>query len=216
MQLNNVSGPSTVALVSNATEESSGASPGPSSLLPDPTSTGLPAGSIAELAVLLTKADEQERESDRELEQASDQAAVRDAQERVQQMMQKASDAESGALASGICSLVGGAVAVGGAFVPGASSSSSQSPALRVAEGVGKTLPEVGALMESVYTASAGRDDANAAQLDSATQADLRQYSEAQSDEQSANDSLEKVRTFLEQVQQSENATHLAAAGSRA
>jgi hypothetical protein len=187
-----------------------------SSLLPEPACSGLAPGSVAALAALLTEVDQQDRTSAREIQQTTDQAAMHEEDQRVQAMRQKANDDESQALVSGIAGIAGGALAVGSAFVSAPAQGSSAPNWGTALQGAGKAAPDVGTILAASYKASADRDDADATHFEVEADADLRSYAEAGDDAQSANDSLQKVRAFLDQMQQTENATRLAAAGYRA
>lgn len=187
-----------------------------SSFLPEPAPSGLAPGSIAALAALLTEVDQQDRASARELQQTSDQAAMHEEGQRVQAMRQKASDDESQALTSGIAGLVGGALTVGSAFMSQPAQGAGGTNWATAFQGAGKAAPDIGTILAAGYKASADRDDADAVQHEVEADADLRSYAEAEDEVQSANDSLQKVRAFLDQMQQTENATRLAAAGYRA
>jgi len=166
--------------------------------------------------MLLTELDERDRAGAREIQQATDQAATREEDQRVQSMRQKADDDESQGLASGLAGIAGGALTVGSAFMSAPSQGSSGPNWGGVLQGVGKVAPDIGTLVGAGYKAAADRDDADATHFEGEADADLRRYSEAGDDAQSANDSLQKVRAFLDQLQQTENATRLAAAGYRA
>ncbi len=210
MQLSSVSSvnPSSALGTSDATD---GAMP-TSSLLPEPACSG----SVAALAMLLTALDEQDRAGAREIQQTTDQAATREEDQRVQAMRQKADEDENQGLASGLAGLAGGALTIGSALISAPSQGSSTPNWGGVLQAVGKVAPDIGTLVGTGYKASADRDDADAAHFEVEADADLRRYSEAGDDVQSANDSLQKVRAFLDQLQQTENATRLAAAGYRA
>lgn len=211
MQSGSVSSPTPVSSALGASDPLDGPIP-TSSLLPEPTSSG----SVAALAMLLTELDEQDRAGARAIQQTTDQAATREEDQRVQAMRQKADDDESQGLASGLAGIAGGALTVGSAFISAPAQGSSGTNWGGVLEGVGKVAPDIGTLVGAGYKAAADQDDADATHFESEADADLRRYSEAGDDVQSANDSLQKVRAFLDQLQQTENATRLAAAGYRA
>jgi hypothetical protein len=187
-----------------------------SSLLPEPACSGLAPGSVAALAALLTEVDQQDRTSAREIQQTTDQAALHEEDQRVQEMRQKANDDESQALMSGVAGIAGGALTVGSAFMSAPAQGSSAPNWSMAFQGAGKAAPDVGTILAAGYKASADRDDADATHFEAEADADLRTYAEAGDNVQSANDSLQKVRAFLDQMQQTENATRLAAAGYRA
>jgi hypothetical protein len=180
---------------------------------------------IGQLAVLLVRADEQDRTSARQIEDAAEEAATKDANDRVAQIRSKADAERDGAFASGIAEIAGGAFAVGAAFFPAANDGdhcSQPSAADRrfdwnaALNGCAKALPGVGTMFGGQYKGVADRDDADAARFEAQSQADIRRYDRAQSDAQAADQSIQRVEQFLEQTQQTENATRLAAATFRA
>jgi septation ring formation regulator EzrA len=67
----------------------------------------------------------------------------------------------------------------------------------------------------ALYRGNADSADASAARFDAEAQSDLRRYNEAQGDVQTANQAMQKVEQFLDQIQQTENATRLTAATFR-
>jgi hypothetical protein len=211
MQASSVSSVSPVSSALGASDLSDGPMP-PPSLLPEPACSG----SVAALAMLLIELDERDRAGAREIQQMTDQAATREEDQRVQSMRQKADDDESQGLAGGLAGIVGGALTVGSAFMSAPSEGSSGPNWSGVLQSVGKVAPDIGTLVGAGYKAAADRDDADATHFEGEADADLRRYSEAGDDAQSASDSLQKVRAFLDQLQQTENATRLAAAGYRA
>jgi len=201
-----------------------GSDTGPAGLLPEPDACGLCDGSMAELSMLLTRADEQDRVASRRIETTADQAATREENDRVAQLQAKAGDDESQALASGIAGIAGGALAVVGSFVsspaasnpPGASDAAHPTDWHQVLGGLSGVAPSVGGLIASQYKAASDRADADGARSEAQAQADLRRYNQAHEDTQATNQSMQKVEQFLDQVQQTENATRLTAATFRA
>jgi hypothetical protein len=175
---------------------------------------------IGQLAFLLTRADEQDRASARQVEDAADQAAMHDANDRVSQLRAKADADENAGLAEGIGGIAGGLCSIGaGLSAPTGSSESSGARAstLHIALTAGtQALPGAGKVFQAVFTGDSGRDNAEAARFEAQAQAQTRQFDRARSDEQAANDSIQKVEQFLDQAQQTENATRLAAATFRA
>jgi hypothetical protein len=163
------------------------------------------------------QADEQDRSNARAVEQEADRASMQQDEQRVEAMRQKADDDASQSLASGLCGIVGGALTVGSAFVPGSSTGASRGGTdwRTVLDGAGKAAPSVGTLVSAGHKAAAGRDDANAAHFEAGAQVELHRYGEAHDAVQSDADSLQRVREFLEQTLAAENAARLAAAGSR-
>jgi hypothetical protein len=173
-------------------------------------------GSVEALASLLTQVDEQDRSSTRVLEQKADHAATLEDNQRVEEMRQKADDDESQAWANGLCGIAGGALTAGSAFVSSPPAGSKGPNWVTALQGAGKAVPDIGTIVAGGFKAAVDRDDANAAQFEDQAQADLRRYGEAHDDLQSANESIQKVQQFLDQVLQTENASRLVAAGYRA
>ncbi len=184
--------------------------PPTSSLLPDPTGCSLSSGSVAGLAALLTRIEDQDRTNARELQQMTDRNAIQEETQRVQALRQKADDDQSQAWATGLAGIAGGALTAASAFAAAGSNLGT------TLGGAGKVAPEVGTLVAGGFKAASDRDDADAVQFQTEAETDLRFYQEAGDEVQSANDSIQKVRSFLDNVQQTENATRLAAAGYRA
>jgi hypothetical protein len=140
----------------------------------------------------------------------TDRNAIQEETERVQALRQKADDDQSQAWATGLAGIAGGALTAASAFAAGGSNLGT------TLGGAGKVAPEVGTLVAGAFKAASDRDDADAVQFQTEAETDLRFYQEAGDEVQSANDSIQKVRSFLDNVQQTENATRLAAAGYRA
>ena len=214
---------SLVAAMGPSAEDRPDGDGGSTALLPEPGASGLCDGSLAQLSMLLTQADEQDRAASRQIETTADQAATREENERVAQLQTKARDDESQAVASGVAGIAGGAITVVGAFVggpsasnaAGASSAGQSTDWHQVLSGVGAAAPKVGDLVAGQFKGDADNADASAARFDAEAQSDLRRYNEAHDDAQAANQSMQKVQQFLDQVQQTENATRLAAATLR-
>ncbi|MDP8998774.1 MAG: hypothetical protein M3O46_01535 [Myxococcota bacterium] len=195
-------------------------------LLPEPALAGLCDGSMAALAMLLTKADQQDRTESRQIEDTADQAASRDDSDRVAQLQAKASADESQALVTGIAGMVGGACMAVGACLPSASALNQNVGCdATVSHGfdwngalntVGKELPDGGQVVSGQYRGAGDRAEADAAKFEAQAQADIRRYGQAHEDAQAANESIQKVEQFLNNVQQTENATRLTAATYRA
>ena len=182
---------------------------------------------IGQLAVLMVRADEQDRAAARQIAEAAEEAAMKDANDRVAQMQAKADADRDSALASGIGDIVGGGCGVLAAFVtpPNAGDQGSGSEPLTAHRGIdwnaalngcGKAAPGVGTMVAGQRKGDADRDDAEAARFEAQSQADIRRYDRAQSDAQEADQSIQRVEQFLEQTQQTENATRLTAATFRA
>lgn len=181
----------------------------PAAILPDP-GVDLGDGSISQLAVLLTRADEQDRAAARQIEDAADKAATQAANERVQQLREKADADRSQGIAQGLLGIAGGVCTALGGFA------AKDSAGRLGLEGGGQAMPAFGQVVGAQFKSEAEEADANAAQLDAQAQADIRRYDEAHDDEEAASQSLQKVEQFLDQAEQAENATRLAAATFRA
>jgi hypothetical protein len=187
-------------------------------LLPEPSACALSDGSLAGLSMLLTQIDEHDRTESRQIETTADQAATQEENERVAQLEKKADDDRDQGLASGIGGMVGGAFAIAGGLVPspaGASGAAQSSAAHDVLSGIGAISSKTGDLVGALYRGNADSADASAARFDAEAQSDLRRYNEAQGDVQTANQAMQKVEQFLDQIQQTENATRLTAATFR-
>jgi hypothetical protein len=206
---------STLAAMGDTPQDAGGADAGSAALLPAPAACGLCDGSIAELSMLLTKADEQDRTASRQLETIADQAATREANDRVAQMQAKASADESQGLAAGVAGIAGGALSVMGAFVSMPSAPDGAGAWRQILSGVAGAAPKVGDLVASQYKGIADRADVDASRSDAQSQADIRRYNQAHEDAQAADQSMQKVEQFLDQVQQTENASRLTAATYR-
>jgi hypothetical protein len=190
--------------------------PSAPALLPDPAPFDLSDGSMAALAMLLTKADAQDRGEARRIEGAADQAAARDDAAQVAQMRDKIGADWGQALATGIAEGVGGACSIGSAFVAPPTPGDASFNAHTALEGAGQASSAIGTIVSGSYKADAQGDDAAAAEAESRSQADIRRYGQAHEDAQAADASIQKVAQFLEQVQQTQNATQLTAATFRA
>jgi hypothetical protein len=193
----------------------------PTALLPEPVPCGLCDGSMAALSMLLTQADEQDRAASRQIESAADQVATREENDRVSQLQAKAGADESQAVASGVAGIVGGALTVAGAFVSGPGPSSAASGSThstdwhQLLSGLSGGAQGAGGVVAGLYKGASDRADAEAARYGAQAQADVRRYDRAHDDAQAANQSIQKVEQFLDQIQQTENATRLTAATYR-
>lgn len=201
----------------------------------------VPVGSLgddayARLAMLLTKADESDRKASRTLEQTADQAATAEENQRVQEMQDKARQDEAQGWASGLGDIAAGACTIGGAFAAGSSGSGNGTSAASNAAtdttaaseagkqaaahfdwhtampGIGSGAQGAGVITAGVFKSNADGDDGAAARYDAQSQAQVRRYNEVHDRITAANDSMQKVEQFLEQMQQTVNATRLAAA----
>jgi hypothetical protein len=177
---------------------------------------------IGQLAVLLTRADEQDRAAARQVEDAAEEAAMNQADQQVAELRAKAGAEENAAFAEGIGEIAGGACSIWASLTSpststtGASAASKPSTLNVALSGGAVALPAAGKMVGGVYTGDAGRDNAEATRFEAQSQADIRRYDRAQSDAQAADQSIQRVEQFLEQTQQTENATRLAAATFRA
>ncbi len=217
MKATSVNGPSFVqmpASVVNARLPSAGDVP----LLPAPSDTNLGGASIEQLAMLLTRADEQDRNQARALQQTADAAATAEDSQQVQAMRQKADSDRDAAIWSGAGDIVAGAFTAASACVdaPAQGAASGTIDWHAALEAGAKASPGVAAIVSGGCKASGEQDDASAAQSGASAQADLRRYDEARDDAQAASDSIQKVEQFLDQILETQNATRLAAASLRA
>jgi hypothetical protein len=187
-------------------------------LLPEPGECGLDDGCIAQLAILLTKADAQDRSNARRVEQSADRAAMQEENKRVQQLRDKADADGKAAWVSGALTMAGGLCTIGSACFQGGNESGAGKPFdKRVAlEGASKVMPGLATLFSGGLKADADRADADAAGHQARADADVRLYNAAHDDVQAANESLQKVTQFLDQAQQTRNAMRLTAATYRA
>jgi hypothetical protein len=168
------------------------------------------------IAMLLTQADNQDRDASRKIEDAADNAAVADANARVNQLLDKANQDRDGALYSGLLGIAGGGFGIASGFVPDgkclATGSQVSTNWTAVADGASKVAPSLGSIVAGAYRATADRDDADAAKFEASEQVDIRRYNEAHEDVQAADASIQKVEQFLQGVLESENAARLTAA----
>ena len=180
-------------------------------LLPEPFGE-LGRGSVASLAALIMQADQQDRTQSRALERTEDNAAVQDSNRQVAALRQKADDDRDSALANGIGEAASGALTMGSAcFAPPSSTSQGFSWNSGL-QGAAKAAEGAGAIVSACKKGDAEQADASAAQYAATSQADVRAYDTARSDAQDADASMQKVEQFLQQYQQTENASKLTAA----
>lgn len=201
-----VGGPSSPSDAPSAPSANGASDPG-SGLLPPPIGAGLGGGSMAVLAELLTRADEQDRTASRQMETAADQAAMQEAEQHAQDLRDKANADLCEGLATGVAEFAEGALTVGGAFAESAQTSLTA---------LGKGAEAAGAIGAGLAKGDGDRDEAHGVMHDAQSQQAIRLYNRAHDDAQGANQSIESVQRFLDQVQQTQNATHLAAATFRA
>jgi len=208
--IDRVNGSTNVHSTDSTTGPSSPASEAEESLLPEP-SGAMSEDAFANLAALLTRADQADAKDASSLQQVADQAATQEDDERVAKMREKADKDEAQGVWAGIGDIAGGLAALGGAFV-------TRDPAGQIdwrnglANGVKPVLSGSGAVIAGVYKGEADRSDADAAQAEARSQADVRRSQQMQQRATDANNSIQKVEQFLEQIQQTKNATRLAAA----
>jgi hypothetical protein len=163
---------------------------------------------IAQLGVLFTQADERDRVTARQIEDAADQAAAQDAENRVAQLQAKADADRSQSLVTGSFTIAGGLCTAGGAFF---ARDCPRDIAVRQGlNGSAESMRGLGEMLGGLYRGDADRADADAARFEAQTQADGRRFDRAQGDERAANESIQKVEQFVDQIQQTENATRLA------
>jgi hypothetical protein len=186
------------------------------SLLPEPSVAGFGGDSVAALAALLTRADEQDRAHGRALEHTEDAAAMKDADQEVEAMRERADDDEKAAVTNGVAEAAGGALTIGSAFVASPADPKKDINWNTALQGGAKLSEGVGKILAAGYTASAEQDGATAAKFGAASEADVRAYNEAHDEAQAASDAMQKVEQFLDQFQQTNNATRLLAANFRA
>jgi hypothetical protein len=203
-------------------------------LLPEP-SGGLGDDAYANLAMLLTRADQADAKDASNLQQVADQAATQEDNERVTKMREKADKDEAQGIASGIGDIVGGAAAIAGACMSSgpsaadgakgaASAESAAAPASTgsffskidwrngLANGVKPVATGTGGLVAGVFKGDGDRAEAEAARHEANAKANERRSGEMQQRVTDANNSIQRVEQFLEQIQQTLNATRLAAA----
>jgi hypothetical protein len=174
-------------------------------------------GAIARLAILLTQADEQDRTNARRVEQSADHAAMQEENDRVQQLRDKADADSKEAWVSGAFTMAGGLCTIGSAFFPGGNERGAGRPFDTRAslEGAAKVMPGLGTIFSGGFKTDADRAEADAAGHQARADANVRLYNEAHDDVQAANESIQKVTQFLDQAQQTRNATRLNAASYR-
>jgi len=173
--------------------------------------------------MLMTRCDLQDQNNSTRLEDAANKAAGQDDAARVQQMMDKANQDLGQALATGFGEVIGGGLAIAGAVVPAASTTSStgvvsfDSSGSRgwagVLNGAAKVAPGLGTIASAPSKARGDQDDAQAAKYQAASDADVRQYNQAQNAAQAAADAISKVEQTLQSILQTKEATGVKAAG---
>jgi len=194
--------PSTSVTKTSGTPPASG-----ESLLPAPT-ISLGSASITALAMIMVKEDEQEQTSQTKIQDAANVAASQDDAARVQSMRDKAGADLGAAWSSGLGDIAGGALSIAGA---GFEDKPNVVDAHDVLAGLSKAAPGVGTIVAGGYKSAGDLDDANAAQSEAASGADLRRYQDAQSQAQSASDSVAQVEQYLQAILQTEQQTREAA-----
>lgn len=212
-----VSATNATSAVSQATVASSTSAVNTSDapLLPEPSEC-LGGSSVESLAALIMQADQQDRAQSRTLQTTEDNAALQDSNRQVAALRQKADDDRDSALASGIGEAASGALTIGSAFFAPPSPDSQGFNWNTGLQGGAKAAQGVGDIVAACKKGDAEQRDADEAQYSSASQADVRAYETARSDAQDADASMQKVEQFLQQYQQTENASKLTAASYRA
>ena len=184
-------------------------------LLPEPSGS-LGGDSVASLAALIMQADQQDRTQARTLERTEDNAAPQDSNRQVAALRQKADDDRDSALATGIGDFASGGLTMGSACFAPPSPTSQGFNWNAGLQGAAKAAEGAGTIVSACKKDDAEQADATAAQYAAASQADARAYDSARSDAQEADDSMQKVEQFLQQYQQTENASKLTAVSYRA
>jgi hypothetical protein len=180
-------------------------------LLPEPSLGGLGDDAYANLAMLLTRADQDDGKDASKLQQVADRAASQEDDQRVEKMREKADKDEDQGLASGFGDIAGGLAAIGGAAWTG-NPEGHFDWRNALAGGLKPACTGTGAIVAGGYKGDADRSDADAAQHEARSQADQRRSSAMQQRATDANNSIQKVEQFLAEIQQTVNATRLAAA----
>jgi hypothetical protein len=183
-------------------------------LLPDPSLSGFGGDSIASLAMLLSRVDEDDRTQARAVARKEDSAALRDADAEVDAMRQKADSDGEAATWTGVGDIAAGAGTAVSGFVPASSGGSVDWQ--KAVQGMSKSSEGFGQIESGIDKTEAEYQDAEAAKQSAAAQADVRAYDVARTDVEDANASIQKVEQFLEQALQAENASRLTAASYRA
>jgi hypothetical protein len=178
-------------------------------LLPEPSLGTLGDDAYTNLAMLLTRADQDDSKDASTLQQVADQAATQEDGERVSKMREKADKDEAQGIASGIGDIAGGIAAIGGAACKPDGEFDWRNA---LANGLKPVFTGSGAIVAGGYKGDADRSDAAAAQAEARSQADQRRSSEMQQRVTDANNSIQRVEQFLAEIQQTVNATRLAAA----
>jgi len=183
--------------------------PEQASLLPQPAGAVLPEASLAGLAMLLAAMDQDDQRSSRKLAAAADRAATQEADQQVQALRDKAgADALSG--------FVEGAGTALGGVCTGLGILDTSSDLSTFLKGGADGSPGIGKMVAAGFASAAGNDGAEAARAQANSESDVRRYNRGEDEVHAAQQSIQKIEQFLEQVQQTENATRLAAISGRA
>jgi hypothetical protein len=207
--ISNVGQSSAVSGVDSQSTSTAGGA-GASSVMPEPTAFG--GNTVTELAILMTKADEQDEQNASIQQDQADAAMAQDDANRVQAMRDKANQDLYQGLASGIADMAGGVLALAGACCEPSSATGSKAVPDALGAG-GKMASALGPITSAPFKKNADNDDATAAQDQAAADTDKRSYDAAQSQAQSAQDSIQKVEQYLQAILQTQEATSLKAAG---
>jgi hypothetical protein len=175
-------------------------------VLPEPVSFG--GNTVTALAILMTQADQQDQKSSSIEQNQADAAMAQDDANRVQAMREKATQDLCQGIASGLAEIAGGALSLAGALQ--APSDAANGSTLGAG---GKMAAGFAPLVSAPFKAKADDDDATAAQYQAAADTDKRRYDAAQSEAQSAQDSMQKVEQYLQAILQTQEGTSLKAAG---
>lgn len=188
-------------------------------LLPEPAATTLGGDTMTALAMLITRADDQDRAACRAVEDTASGAAIAQENQRVAQLMAKADQDAAQGLESGVGDIAGGVATSASGLLPDGSSAAAKGEQdasgtnwRSFAEGLGKSMPGVGAIVSSGSRAEGDRDDARAAGFEAGAQMALRQYDGARSEAEAADASVQKVQQFLQACLQTEGESRASAA----
>ncbi len=213
--IRSISRASSVSVTAVDTSDPSATAPGDGAiLLPAPTAGGFGDDAMTAIAMLLVRADDEDRSTARKAEDAADGAALSAANAHADALHDKADQDEYQAFWTGGAQILGGIATGASGFFDGTTNNGVTAASKWHAglSGVAQALPGAGTLAAGFFRANADRHDADAARFDAQSQVAVRRYNEAHDDVQSANDSIQKVEQFLQSVAQSANETRNVAA----
>lgn len=201
---------------SEASSSTAAASVAGTSLLPQPVMI-LGGNAMTQLAALMTQCDEQNQVNNTTMENAANKAAEQESDARVAALRDKASQDFTGALVSGLSDVAAGGLSIGGAVVTGGPATSGTASAdvgrgwSGILNGGSKMFGSsgLGSILAAGYKAGADNDDANAAQAESASDAEVRSYNAASSQVQAAADALSKIEDTISGILQAQAQTGL-------